>query len=59
MVRPDHLPSGTCPRCLGTRILGPRVVKDGEIWCNCYACGHAWQVDRKKKTTKTFGWKYA
>ena len=44
----DPIPGGQCPRCGCTRILGPRVVKDGERWCNCYRCGHAWQVNKPK-----------
>ncbi len=41
-------PKGRCPKCLSKKILGPRVVKDGEEWCNCYRCGHAWRTNRPK-----------
>ena len=43
------LPDDECPWCHSTKILGPRVVRINEdAWCNCYACGHEWQVVGKE-----------
>ncbi len=42
------VPPHQCPKCLAKRILGPRVVKDKQKWCNCYDCGHEWQVDKPR-----------
>ncbi len=36
-----------CPKCRSTHILGPREVKVGEEWCNCYACLHEWATNKK------------
>ena len=44
----DPVPPNKCPRCLSTRILRPRVVRDDEEWCNCYGCGHEWAVNKKR-----------
>ena len=44
----DPVPPHQCPKCLAKRILGPRVVKDKQKWCNCYDCGHEWQVDKPR-----------
>jgi len=37
-----------CPKCHSQPTLGPRVVRDDEEWCNCYSCGHAWAVNKKR-----------
>ncbi len=42
----DAVPDGRCPKCTSKKVLGPRVVKDDEQWCNCYRCGHAWQTNK-------------
>ena len=48
----DPLPEGQCPRCLSMKVLGPRVVRDGERWSYCYNCGNEWQVNKVRKGHK-------